>query len=117
MGSVLACLPVRVQKTFDYEVEGTSCVRAEVERGPSEEGWKKRRVRPGRVERGNISFKGRVCALTLRAGTNSVLGVMDRRHRMCLNRVVVWPYYVPGLKSYFFTKSFILSRRSVVFSI
>lgn len=32
MGSVLACLPVRVQETFDYEVEGTSCVRAVVER-------------------------------------------------------------------------------------
>lgn len=77
---------------------------------------KKRRMRPGRVEKGNISFKGRVCTLTLRAGTNSVLGVMDRRHRMYLNRAVVWIYYVTGLKSYSVTKSFILSGCTVQWS-
>lgn len=32
------------------------------------------------VEKGNIGFKGRVCALTLHARTNSVLRVIDKRH-------------------------------------
>ena len=47
----------------------------------------------GGAENGNISFKGRVCVLTFHAQTNSVLGVMDRRHRMCLNRRAVWITY------------------------
>lgn len=74
---------MRVQKTFDYVPElrlREALLRKDGRGGAGRAG----------VEKGNISFKGRVCALTLQMQTNSVLGAMDRRHRMSLNRVVVW---------------------------
>lgn len=50
-----------VQKTFDYEVEGTSCASVEFERGPSEEG-QKRRDRPGWSGEGQHRLQGKsVC--------------------------------------------------------